>query len=109
MIPGKKSICTLQKYAQSQLSDGSTSESWTDVCTFKAVVAPISAAEKQNFDKDTVFSIKRLMIPYKAFNDEDRDEVTSDNRIKVGTTIYEIKQIINYDDRHYEILVQDVT
>ena len=103
---GPKTTCKLRKISESRTSTGGFSESTDDIVTFDAIVAPITAREQVFFDKETVFATHRLMVDYSAFNTQEADQLVEKSKIVIGTTVYDIKQVQNYHNRHYELLLR---
>ena len=99
---GPKVSVKLQKPTETISADGSIQQSWSDVYTFNAVVIPLKPEEKRAFDKETVYATYRLMASYSLLKDN-VGEVKEKNRIKVGSSDYDIVGVTNYHNRHFEL------
>lgn len=107
---GAKKICTLQRQGTAtRTSTGGYSETWWDVCKFRAVVAPLKPEENKMFERDTVVATHRVLVGYRDVGASNETYMKAKNRLKVGSTIYDIESVQNFDNKHYEVYIREVT
>jgi head-tail adaptor len=103
-MPGKRSLCYLQKAIESVDDTGSVKQDWDDICSFKAVLVPLKQEErKQAFDTDTLFSDYRLVFSRRRIGSHNRDEINTKNRIRIGTRKFNIVAAASFHDIQYEL------
>jgi len=103
----------LQELTDTQGADGSITQSWTTVATFKSSFGPLKAEERMSFDKQTVFATHRLMFDYVTLGSSNASKLVEKNRIQIDTTDYDITGVQDFNagaiGRHYEVLIKLVT
>jgi len=103
------STCILQKVAETQ-SGIDVTQTWEDLWEFKAVLDTLTMNERAApFNKETVFATHRLIIRARAISKAYAAELKEKNRIRIGTTIYDIQGVNDYHGRHYEVELLEVT
>lgn len=105
---GPKKTCILQEPTETRTATGGVSQSWADVTTFRAMVAPLKPFERVMFNRVIVDATHRLMMDYKAVSNTAIDKVKEKNRIKITTIYYDIKSVTNYHNRHLELDIKEI-
>ena len=112
-IPGPKVSVILQERTDTTGSDLDTSASFAAVKTINAVFAPLSAEEQVLFDKQTTFSIHRLMFAFDTLGSSNAAKLIEKNRFVISSTNYDIIGVQDFDAgvicRHYEVRLKLVT
>ena len=112
-LPGPKQSAILQLRTETRVAGAGITNTYSTITTFNAVFAPLTAAERQYFDKDTVFATHRLMVAHTTLGDTDAASLVETNRIVIDSTAYEITGVLDYNAvpicRHYEVLLKLVT
>lgn len=110
MIPGPKVSCTLQTNSPAISGTGSTA-SWSTVCTFNAMFAPIRTSEQRLMDDDVVLATHRVMVDRRMVSAY-TGSLTEDAQIVIDSIAYGIVAVQDYNGgmlgRHYEIMLKRV-
>ncbi len=86
---------TLQSLTTVDDGVGGTTETWTDIGSFKARISPLTSQERLTQDKTTQFTSHRIYC--------DNMTVTSVDRIKWGNVIFEITGITNPSESYHHL------
>jgi len=109
---GPKTEAVLQTLTATTTSTGSRTETWADIVAFNGVFYPISSKERRYTDKDTVFATHYLRVPYSVIRSDYRTYINGKSRIRIGSTLYEIKGIMDYTHgriKHWRLELLEVT
>lgn len=104
---GPKTSVILQKPVETRTTTGGQSSSWQQVQEFDAVILPLSAVEREIYSRRGVVATYRMLVDYSIVTDA--GGIKEKNRIKVGSTIYNIVGVVNYHNRHFEVDLQVVS
>lgn len=83
IIPGPKATCILQEATESRTSTGGVTNAYSDIHSFKASLAPLSANEINAFARETVISSHRMMVGYEQIGNAQAANLKEKNRIHV--------------------------
>ncbi|MFT9848514.1 phage head closure protein [Aneurinibacillus sp. REN35] len=97
MNPGKlNKRITLQRFEKTKDSEGIVTEAWNDVATVWASAEPLRGREYFAAAAVNQENIVRFRIRY-------RPGVTSEMRVVYGGRLFDIKSVIDVNERHREL------
>lgn len=82
-IPGPKSTCILQEPTETRTATGGVTNAYSDLLSFQAWVAPLTAEERNAFNRETTFSTHILMAGFEQFGNAQAANLKTKNRIHV--------------------------
>lgn len=90
---------TIQSVSQASDSQGGYTDTWTDGDTVFASIEPIKAWEKMQAQQMQVPVTHKITMRY-------RSDVTAASRLKFGTRIFWVKEVINVEERNRFLIIK---
>jgi len=98
-VRGPKTTFNLIRKTQTQDSGGGWDPSDSQIAELKGVLRELSQQEQLSLDRNTIVATHRLQVDRKALASQNRSELAATNRIKIGTTKYEITGVTDHPGR----------
>lgn len=93
-----RNLITIQKPARAQDSSGSTAETWSTLCTVWAAIRPLKGREYYAANQAQMEITTEITIRY-------RSDVSAEHRIIFGNRTFEIKTVVNIDERNHWLVM----